>query len=89
LISSQFLNYDLISLDITLTVFSLLTTYLTVTKKLQNWYYWSVINVVSIVLLYDRGLYLTMLLMVMYLILALRGLIHWRREFRRMDECVG
>jgi nicotinamide mononucleotide transporter len=85
-IASQFLEYNLVLLDIILTVFSLITTYLTVTKKLENWYYWSVINLVSIVLLYDKGLYLTMVLMLLYLVLALRGFLHWSGVYRQLQE---
>jgi nicotinamide mononucleotide transporter len=85
-IASQFLHYDLVLLDISLTVFSLISTYLTVTKKLENWYYWSVINLVSIVLYYDRGLYLTSVLMLIYLVLALRGLILWFGVYRQVED---
>jgi nicotinamide mononucleotide transporter len=88
-IAIQFLNYELVLLDITLTVFSLITTYLTVTKKLENWIYWSIINVVSMVLLYDRGLYLTTVLMLIYLVLALRGLMHWQSVYRQGKDYVA
>lgn len=86
LVSAQFFDYDLVLLDITLTVFSLITTYLTVTKKLESWAYWSIINLVSIVLLYDRQLYLTMLLMLIYLVLAVRGAIHWYQVYIEADN---
>jgi nicotinamide mononucleotide transporter len=81
LFSAQFFDYDLVLLDITLTVFSLITTYLTVTKKLESWAYWSIINIVSIVLLFDRQLYLTMILMLIYLVLAVRGAVHWHKVY--------
>jgi nicotinamide mononucleotide transporter len=84
-ITSRLFDYDLVLLDITLTVFSLITTYLTVTKKLESWCYWSIINIVSIVLLYDRGLYLTTVLMLVYLVLALRGLLHWLGVYRQVE----
>lgn len=83
--ASQFFQYDLVLLDITLTVFSLITTYLTVIKKLESWVYWSVINIVSIVLLYDRALYFTTVLMIIYLILACRGLLHWLAVYRQIE----
>jgi nicotinamide mononucleotide transporter len=85
-VSKHFVDYDLVVLDISLAVFSLITTYLTVIKKLENWYYWSVINLVSIVLLYDRGLYLTVLLMLIYIVLAGRGLIHWYGVYSKAKQ---
>ena len=89
LIAVQFLNYDLVLLDIVLTVFSLITTYLTVTKKLESWAYWSVINAVSIILLYDRELYPTMLLMFAYLVLALRGALQWNKLYKEANACAN
>ena len=86
-IAVQFLNYDLVLLDISLTVFSLITTYLTVIKKLENWVYWSVINAVSIILLYDRALYPTMLLMLVYLALAMRAVLLWHRIYSEANDC--
>jgi nicotinamide mononucleotide transporter len=88
-VATQFLTYDLVLLDITLTVFSLLTTYLTVIKKLESWYYWSLINLVSIVLLFDRSLYLTMVLMFVYIVLAIRGLTHWLKIYNKTLNKVG
>lgn len=85
-LSRHFFDYDLVLLDISLTVFSLITTYLTVTKRLENWFYWSAINFISLVLLYDRGLHLTMLLMLIYIGLAIRGLIHWLNVYNRQHE---
>jgi nicotinamide mononucleotide transporter len=85
-IATQFVDYDLVLLDICITVFSLITTYLTLIKKLESWYYWSFINLVSIVLLYDRALYPTMILMFFYIVLAARGLTHWYRVYRESEQ---
>ena len=83
LIARQWLNYDLVLLDITISIFSLLATYLTVVKKLENWCYWSLINISSILLLLDKQLYLTIVLMLIYLLLAIRGLIYWYKVYSR------
>lgn len=77
LIARQWFKYDLVLLDIGITVFSLLATYLTLVKKLENWCYWTIINTTSILLLLEKELYLTILLMLIYIILAVRGLINW------------
>ena len=83
LMARKWLNYDLVLLDIAITVFSLLATYLTVTKKLENWYYWSLINCSSILLIFDKQLYLTIVLMLIYIILAARGLVYWNKVYNR------
>lgn len=77
LCASYWLLYDLLLIDIIITVFSLTTTYLTVKKKLENWIYWTVINTASIYLLIETELYLSILLMFVYILIALKGLNQW------------
>lgn len=81
------LSYDLVLLDIGVTVFSLLTTYLTVRKYIESWYYWSVINLATIFLVWPSTLYLTAFLMVIYIGIALKGLLNWKADYKlRMNE---
>ncbi|MDO6747598.1 nicotinamide riboside transporter PnuC [Gilvimarinus sp. 1_MG-2023] len=61
---------------------SVITTFMVARKILENWLYWMVINSISIFLFIDRGLYLTALLLVSYLIISIFGLINWRRDYR-------
>lgn len=60
---------------------SVITTFMVARKILENWIYWMVINSTSIFLFIDRGLYLTALLLVSYLIISVFGLINWRNAF--------
>lgn len=60
---------------------SVITTYLVARKYLENWLYWLVIDSVSVPLYIDRGLHLTALLFVAYIIIAVFGYISWRRHF--------
>ncbi|MDO3388062.1 nicotinamide riboside transporter PnuC [Gilvimarinus sp. SDUM040013] len=62
---------------------SVITTYMVARKILENWLYWMVINSTSIFLFIDRGLYLTALLLVSYLIISIFGLMNWRRDYRQ------
>lgn len=80
-IASIWLQYELILLDIGITVFSLLATYLTVKKYIQSWYYWSAINIATIFLVWPSELYLTACLMIVYVIIAIKGLLGWSNEF--------
>lgn len=75
------LSYNLVLLDIGVTVFSLLTTLLTVRKYIESWYYWSVINLASIFLVWPSSLYLTAFLMVIYIGIAIKGLLNWQKDY--------
>ena len=55
-----------------------ITTYLVARKYLQNWLYWIIIDTVSIPLYIDRGLNLTALLFVAYVIISVVGYFKWR-----------
>ena len=57
---------------------SVITTYLVARKYLQNWIYWIVIDTVSIPLYIDRGLNLTALLFVAYVVISVVGYLKWR-----------
>ncbi len=59
---------------------SVITTYLVTRKYLQNWLYWIVIDAVSVPLYIERGLALTALLFVIYIIIACVGYVQWRRH---------
>jgi len=50
-------------------------------KVLENWLYWLVVNPISIFLYLERGLALTALLFVSYVIMSVFGLIQWRRRY--------
>jgi nicotinamide mononucleotide transporter len=60
---------------------SVITTYLVARKYLENWLYWLVIDSVSVPLYIDRGLQLTALLFVAYIVIAVFGYIGWRRHY--------
>ena len=68
---------------------SVITTYLVARKYLQNWLYWIVIDTVSIPLYIDRGLNLTALLFVAYVVIAVYGYIKWRQHLRTNGQVVA
>jgi nicotinamide mononucleotide transporter len=65
---------------------SVLTTYLVTQKYLQSWLYWVVIDAVSIPLYIDRGLTLTALLFVFYVVIAVFGYFKWRQHLRTGEQ---
>lgn len=60
---------------------SVITTWLVARKVLENWLYWVVIDTVSIGLYVDRGLNMTAVLFVAYVVIAVFGFISWRRHY--------
>ena len=62
---------------------SVITTYLVTQKYLQNWLYWIVIDLVSVPLYIDRGLNLTALLFVAYVVIAVVGYFSWRTHLQQ------
>ena len=61
---------------------SVLTTFMVIYKILENWLYWFVIDGISIYLYVDRGLYLTALLFLVYLIIVIFGFVSWRQSLQ-------
>ena len=57
-------------------------TFLVARKVLENWWYWLLIDVVSIAIYWARGLELTALLFVAYVILIPIGLLQWLKTYR-------
>jgi len=76
-------------IDSSTTWASVVTTYLVARKFLQNWLYWIVIDTVSIFLYIDRGLNLTALLFVAYVVIATAGYFKWREHLRNNGQVVA
>ena len=68
---------------------SVVTTYLVTQKYLQNWLYWIVIDAVSVPLYIDRGLNLTALLFVAYIVIAAFGYISWRSHLQQNGKVLA
>jgi nicotinamide mononucleotide transporter len=54
-------------------------------KKLENWYLWIVVDILSIGIYLYKAVYLTAGLYVIFLGLAIAGLIAWQRSFAQQD----
>ena len=82
----QYTNAALPLLDSFTTWGSILTTWMVTRKILENWLYWLVIDSVSIYLYLDRGLYLTALLFLAYLIIIIFGYRKWLLHYRETSS---
>lgn len=65
---------------------AVLTTWMVARKVLENWLYWVVIDALAIYLYIDRELYLTALLMMVYVVLAIAGFVLWHKDYQAQSE---
>ncbi len=64
-------------------------TFLVARKVLENWWYWLVIDSVSVFIYWARDLQLTSLLFVIYVILVPIGLMLWTRSYRNQNRATS
>jgi nicotinamide mononucleotide transporter len=62
---------------------AMITTYMVTKKVLENWLYWIVIDGASVYLYIDRGLYLTALLFILYVVIVIIGFFQWYAIYQR------
>ena len=72
--------------DSATTWFAIWATFLVARKVLQNWWYWLVIDAVSVAIYWARDLQLTSLLFVLYLAMIPFGLMAWSRSYRNQPS---
>ena len=65
---------------------AVVTTWMVARKIIQNWHYWFIIDSVSVYLYVSRGLWLTALLFVLYLVLIVVGYLQWRKSLLNETE---
>ena len=80
-ILTKYTNAALPFLDAFTSWGAIITTYMVAKKILENWIYWFVIDAISIYLFLSRGLYLTSILFLVYLIIICFGYIAWRKKY--------
>lgn len=70
-------------LDALTSCFAVFTTFLVVYKVFENWYYWLIIDSLSIYLYWQKGLYLFAALFILYLVLVVIGIQQWSRKYQQ------
>lgn len=71
-----------IILDAITTALSLVAQWMMSKKWLQNWWFWLVMNSISLIMYSVKGLYITTGLYAVYFILCVYGYYQWRTELR-------
>lgn len=65
------------------TVFSLLATWMMARKQLENWIFWIIIDLLYVGIYIYKGLYVTGLQYFIFTVMAVYGLIEWRKELEK------
>ena len=71
---------DVVMLDSITTSLSLTAMLLLARRKVENWLYWIVADIIYIPLFIYKGLYVTSLQYMVFLYLAIRGYDEWKKE---------
>ena len=72
--------------DAFLTSLSIVATWMLARKIYEHWFLWIVVNFVSVVLYFTRGLYPTVILYVVYAVMSFIGLNAWRKTIKNNYE---
>ena len=67
-------------LDAAVMVFAVMNTWLVAQKILQNWIYWLFIDASAITLYWQTGFHVTILMLLVYMVLAVYGYLVWRKH---------
>ena len=82
-ITSRIPGSALPRLDAALVATSLIAQWMMTRKLLENWVLWIAVDIVYIPLFVTRGLQLTAILYAVFLVLAIIGLVQWKKSADR------
>lgn len=77
----RFTDSDVAVWDGLVTALSLLAQYLLAKKKLENWWVWLAVNLITVGLMLAKSLWLTSLLYLIFAILSYVGLKAWHKQY--------
>lgn len=72
--------------DSAIAAYSMLAQWLLARKKVENWPLWAAINVLAVGVYSYKGLYVTAVLYVGLLVLALKGWHEWHQKWKETDK---
>jgi len=80
LVLQQFSDSKVLVLDALITALALLGQYLLGRKKIETWWVWLAVNILTIVLMVTQHLWLTAFLYFVFAVLSVVGLKAWRKQ---------
>lgn len=66
--------------DTITTVLSIVANHLLIRRRIENWYIWLVVDIISVALFASQGLWITTLTYVLYLFVSLFALPFWKKQ---------
>jgi len=81
-LSDTYTDAQFAYLDTFVMVFSVIATWMLANKVLENWIYWIVVDSAAVVLYWQSGYIATIVLFVLYVVLAFYGYATWRKAYR-------
>ncbi|WP_297574768.1 nicotinamide riboside transporter PnuC [uncultured Deefgea sp.] len=76
----QFLPTDVPYLDSSVFIFGLIAQWMQARKKIENWLYWIVLDIISAGIYWYKDLHLTAVLYLILTVLAITGWLNWRKK---------
>lgn len=70
--------------DAATTALSVVGMWLTARKKVENWFYWGIVDILAVGIYIYKGIYFYALLYFIYIGLAIAGFIKWRKLAREL-----
>ncbi len=83
-ILTKYTDSDLAFFDSLTTAISIVAQFLLARKKIENWLYWIVADVIYVGVYFYKGLMLTSILYFLFIALAGYGLVEWKRMLNRI-----
>lgn len=71
--------------DATTSILSVTAMWLTTRKKIENWYYWLVVDILASVIYVYKGIYFYSLLYGVYILMAVMGYLEWKRSMNKQS----
>ncbi|RLD20331.1 MAG: hypothetical protein DRI71_10540 [Bacteroidetes bacterium] len=68
--------------DATTSILSVTGMWLTTRKKIENWYYWIIVDVLATGIYIYKGIYFYSILYGVYIIMAIYGYLEWRKTMK-------
>lgn len=68
--------------DTLILTMSLAATYYQAKKRIDSWFIWIAVDVISVPLYFSRGLVLTSILYFIFLCICVKGLIDWKKDYK-------
>ncbi|MBK7130425.1 MAG: nicotinamide mononucleotide transporter [Crocinitomicaceae bacterium] len=68
--------------DSTIMILSFAATYLLARKKIETWYVWILVDIICVVLFFQKQIAFLAFEYMLFMILALYGLIQWKKQMR-------